>query len=315
MSSAPLVSVLVAVYNQKNVIEQTLNSITSQTHQNIEIIISDDCSTDNSQEILRRISATNSKIKLFLQDKNLGITQNYNFLVSKATAKYIAIFAGDDVMLPEKIEVQVNLLEKTPDASFCHHAVEVIDYESQKSQGVISHVYESGVTTIHDVLRNLGIPGSMSIMYRSEVLKVPVFSPEIPTASDWLHMIHLTMAGRGLYIDKVLCLYRKDSSYNGKDPSRYEDDFIKTIDITRKTYASPNNLIDKSCDYALARYSLGAGYRRLLRGDRLKSRRFFKDAFLERKLIVVAFILCIFTFIPASARLLTFAKRIYKKNT
>jgi hypothetical protein len=123
------------------------------------------------------------------------------------------------------------------------------------------------------------------------------------------------MVGRGLYIDKVLCLYRKDSGYNGKDPSRYEDDFIKTIAVTRMTYASPNDLIDKSCDYALARYSLGSGYRRLLRGDSKKARIFFKASFSEGRLIVVASILYLLSFLPLSMYLLTFAKRIYKKNT
>ena len=198
MNSKPLVSVLVPVYNQFKVVEQTLDSIAAQTYGNIEVIVSDDCSTDGTQELLKRIASNNPAIRLFLQEKNLGITRNYNFIASKANGKYLALFAGDDVMFPEKIDEQVRLLEENPDASFCHHAVDILDNASNKSRGVISHRYENGVTTIHDVLRNLGIPGAMAIMCRRDAVKDPLLDPEIPTASDWLQMIHLTMAGRGL---------------------------------------------------------------------------------------------------------------------
>lgn len=313
MNSKPLVSVLVPVYNQCKVVEQTLDSIAAQTYENIEIIISDDCSTDGTQELLKRIASNNPAIRLFLQEKNLGITRNYNFIASKANGKYLALFAGDDVMFPEKIDEQVKLLEGNQDASFCHHAVEILDYTSNKSRGVISHRYENGVTTIHDVLRNLGIPGSMAIVCRRDAIKDPLLDPEIPTASDWLQMIHLTMAGRGLYIEKPLCFYRKDFEYNGKDPVLYENDFVKTIAAARASYASPGNAIDKSCDYALARYSLGAGYRRLIRSERGKARYFFKMARSERKLFIMASAFGILSFLSVPPRFWVLVKRVLKK--
>lgn len=315
MNSKPLVSVLVAVYNQTKVVEQTLDSIAAQTYKNIEIIISDDCSTDGTQEILKRIASNNPAIRLFLQQKNLGITRNYNFLAAKANGKYVALFAGDDVMFRVKIDEQVKLLEGNQDASFCHHAVEIIDYVSNESRRVISHRYESGVTTIHDVLRNLGIPGAMTIVYRRDAAKDPVFDLEIPTASDWLQMIHLTMAGRGLYIEKPLCFYRKDIEYNGKDPTRYENDFLKTITVARASYALPGDAIDKSCDYALARYSLGAGYRRLMRGERVIARSLFKAARSERKLMIMASVLGLISFFSIPRRFLSLAKQVYKTTT
>lgn len=312
MNSNPLVSILVPVYNQIKVVEQTLNSIATQSYQNVEIIVSDDSSTDGTQELLKLISSKNNKIQLYLQKVNLGITKNYNFIASKASGKYLALFAGDDVMFPEKITEQVKLLEDNPDASFCHHAVEILDNATNKSRGIVSHRYVNGVTTIHDVLRNMGIPGAMAIMCRRDAVKVPLLNPEIPTASDWLQMIHLTMSGRGLYIDKPLCFYRKDTEYNGKDPSRYEDDFLKTIKATRVAYANPGDAIDKSCDYALARYSLGAGFRRMVRGDQEVARAHFKIAKAESKLMFAAFALDLISRLPISKNILLFIKRTYK---
>jgi glycosyltransferase involved in cell wall biosynthesis len=309
MNSNPLVSVLVPVFNQFNVIEQTLNSIISQTYKNIEIIVTDDCSTDHTQELIDRIAKNNSCIKLYLQNPNLGITQNYNFAASKAAGKYVAIFAGDDVMFPDKIAEQVELLEKNPDASFCHHAVEVLDSVTNKSRGVISHAYKNEITSIHDVLRNLGIPGAMAIMCRRDAIRNPMFNPEITTASDWLQMIHLTMSGRGLYINKALCFYRQDFNYNGKDPIKYERDFIKTIEITRSTYATTGDAIDKSCDYALARYSIGAGFRRLVRNEPVEARILLMAPMKSTRLFLPSTFLYLLTFFPVGSSFLSLIKK------
>ena len=312
MKKLPLISVMVATYNQKNVVEQTLQSITVQSYENIEIIISDDCSSDGTQSILTHFAESNLKVLLFLQEENLGITENYNFLARKCSGKYVVTFSGDDVMLPNKIARQVEALEADEGSSFCHHAVTILDYYSNIPGKILTRKYENNITTIHDVLRNFGIPGSMAVMYRRSAVKDPAFEPGIPVASDWFHIIELAMAGRGIYIDESLCFYRQDSEYNGKDPSSYENDFLKTIEMTRSIYAMPGDAVDKSCDYALCRYSLGAGYRRLIRGERLKARSLFRTAMAERKLTILAILLYGCSYFLVNPRILAQIKRVVR---
>ena len=312
MNKAPLVSVVVPTYNQKDVVEQALQSIVDQSYDNLEIIISDDCSSDGTQSILSNFAERHPRVVLFLQKKNLGITANYNFLTEKCSGKYVATFAGDDVMLPNKIERQVDALEDDEWSSFCHHAVTILDYHSNIPGKVLTRKYVNNVTTIHDVLRGFGIPGSMALMYRRSVVKNPAFEPGIPVASDWFHIIKLAMVGRGIYIDESLCFYRQDSEYNGKDPSSYENDFLKTIEMTRSMYAVPGDAVDKSCDYALCRYSLGAGYRRLIRGDRLKARYLFRTAMAERKLIILAILLYGCSYFFVNPRILAQIKKVVR---
>lgn len=309
MNSEPLVSILVPTYNQCKVIDQTIKSILNQTYKNIEIIISDDCSSDSTKEIILKAAYNNPLIKIYLQEINLGITKNYNFAAAKATGKYIAIFAGDDVMFPEKIAKQVKLLESNPGASFCHHAVAILDSTTGQSRGIITHYYKNNMTTVHHVLRNLGIPGAMAIMCRRDVIKIPMFNPEIPTASDWLQMIHLTISGYGLYTNEPLCFYRKDDGYNGKDPSKYENDFIKTIDITRSNYAKPHDPIDLSCDYALARYSIGAGFRKIISNERIKARNLLRTSMKSNRLFLPSVFLYLLTYFPVSRNMLMFLKK------
>jgi glycosyltransferase involved in cell wall biosynthesis len=313
MDFSPKVSIIVATYNQEMVIKETLESIEKQTYKNIEVIISDDGSTDKTREFLSNFVKNKDNYFLHFQEKNIGITDNYNFLADKATGDYVSIFSGDDVMCAEKVESQVNLLEENPLASFCHHAVFDLDAESKKVRGVITHQYLNNITTIHDVLRNLGVPGSMTIMYRRNMVSKPVFNPEIRTASDWFQIITLTMAGDGLYIDRPLCYYRRDSNYNGKDTSKYEIDFLRTIELTRDQFSRPNDLISSSCDYALSRYLLGAGYRCLMRADRVKARTYFTKNIYGMKFKFYSITLILLTYIPLKFSTLSTIKNYYKR--
>ncbi|KAB0550291.1 glycosyltransferase family 2 protein [Pseudomonas argentinensis] len=308
----PLVSVLVPVYKQQDLISETVESILAQNYPSIEILISDDASPDSSANVINGLAARYPTVRSFAQEKNLGITANYNFLASKAIGKYIAIFSGDDLMMPGKIAAQVDALEQNPDSSFCHHAV----YDmapSGKIRGIIDHFYEDGVTTIKDVLNNLGIPGSMTILYRASSSPQPPFEPSIPTASDWLNMIDLCARGRGIYLDTPFVCYRRDDSYNGKDPTRYEGDFIKTLELALHRYAYSHPEIGAACDFALARFYLGAGYRRLYLGHVKIAREYFLLAATQKSLKPKAMALWLISYFPVRPSLLLRMKKIYKK--
>ena len=308
-----LVSVVVACFNQKNVIAETIFSILEQTYTNLEIIISDDGSTDGTRELLESLASTDSRIKLYLQEKNLGITDNYNFLVNQATGFYIALFSGDDLMYCNKIEKQVALMESKSDASFCHHSVVEIDYVTGEKQKEVRHKYKNSITTINDVLRNLGIPGSMSILYKNKIFIDEVFDSEIKTASDWLQIIDLCALGKGYYIDEVLCKYRKDLAYNGKNPANYENDFTLTIEKVRQRYGKNDKKISRSCDCALARYSLGASFRYLLIKNYLLARCNANIAIKYRyKISLAIFLICI-SYFKLPEFLLLNLKKLYKK--
>jgi glycosyltransferase involved in cell wall biosynthesis len=313
INAQPLVSVLIATYNQKDVVGETLQSVALQSYRNIEIIISDDSSTDGTPEVLREFAARNSNVRLYLQKENLGITKNYNFLASMARGGFVSIFSGDDIMVPSKIERQVEVLRNSVDASYCHHAVYDMEYRTNKIRRIISYAYVDSVTTIDAVLRNMGVPGSMSVMYRKSMAPSPAFDPRIKTASDWLNIIHLTARGRGIYLDEPLCYYRRDDGYNQKDPTRYERDFVDTIEIARATYACNDAGIGRACDYALSRFFLGAGYRRLIRGDISVARDFFLRATGDPKLRVGGLFFTALSYFPFAREMCSAIVRVYKR--
>lgn len=119
MSSKPLVSVTIPCYNAEKYVESAVCSIMNQTYKNLEIIITDDCSTDKTFEILQRLAKEDSRIKLYKNETNLKIVKTLNNMIFQANGKYIARMDADDVSLPERIEKQVLFLEQNSDFSFC----------------------------------------------------------------------------------------------------------------------------------------------------------------------------------------------------
>ncbi|MBS4054015.1 MAG: glycosyltransferase [Thermaerobacter sp.] len=305
----PLVSVVVAAYNQESVVEASIKSILDQTYLNIEVIISDDCSNDRTALVINNSINSDKRVMFYRQESNVGITANYNFLVSKCNGKYIALFAGDDIMHPEKIERQVQLLEANDSASFCHHAVEILDHSSGRVTGVVTHKYNSGVTTIIDVIRNFGIPGSMSVMYRRSLMTDPVFNSRIRTASDWLHIIELCSLGDGLYLDSPLCKYRRMSDYNGKDPFKYENDFVNTILIAKSKFPSVHGL-DDACDYAMNRYKIGRAYRLISSGFVREGRNAVEFRYFGIRHMLVGASLYLISFLPKAPYIVKQFKKI-----
>jgi len=102
----PLVSVVAISYNQERYVEETLNSIKAQTYPNIQLIISDDGSTDNTKKIIAEWIAQNYSSAIFLNhSKNRGVNQNYNSTIPCIKGEYVKLIGCDDVLLPDTIEI------------------------------------------------------------------------------------------------------------------------------------------------------------------------------------------------------------------
>lgn len=119
IENAPLVSVIIPVYNAEKYVEQAVRSIMVQTYKNLEILITDDCSTDGSFAILQKLAKEDSRIKLFTNEHNQKIVRTLNTLVERAKGKYIARMDADDISLQKRIEKQVCFMEAHPDIAIC----------------------------------------------------------------------------------------------------------------------------------------------------------------------------------------------------
>ncbi|WP_207632771.1 glycosyltransferase family 2 protein [Foetidibacter luteolus] len=129
----PLVTIGVLSYNNAPFIRETLDSVYGQSYGNIELVIVDDCSTDNSLNIITEwIKAYNLKCNLIIHDRNYGICRTCNDVIKNASGKYISLFGSDDIMNEMRIEKLVHEMEQAGEEyALCHSSCEAIDQNGQ----------------------------------------------------------------------------------------------------------------------------------------------------------------------------------------
>ncbi len=106
----PLVSIAMATYNGEKFLQKQLDSIYGQTYKNIEVIVTDDCSTDKTVEILQEYKK-NYGLKYHINDHNLGFIKNFEKAITLSNGNYVALADQDDIWLPEKIETLVEKIK------------------------------------------------------------------------------------------------------------------------------------------------------------------------------------------------------------
>ena len=126
-----LISVLIPTYNVERYVEQAIRSILEQTYSNIELIIVDDCSTDNTYQILEKLSKEDSRIKLQKNEENLKICKTLNKGLSVASGNYIARMDGDDVSRPDRLEKLKTFLDNNPEIDLVGSQTELIDEDGR----------------------------------------------------------------------------------------------------------------------------------------------------------------------------------------
>ena len=121
-----LISVIIPLYNSANFISPTLESVLNQTYQQFEVILVDDCSKDNTAEVVKRYADKDERIKYFLQSKNQGAAVARNRGMDEAQGRYIALLDSDDLWTPEKLEKQLAMM-KSQNTGFVYCAYDYVD--------------------------------------------------------------------------------------------------------------------------------------------------------------------------------------------
>lgn len=237
MVDLPLVSVWMLTYNHQKFIKDCIESVISQNYNKIEIIIGDDASTDKTQEILKEYQKKYPDIiKLILHPTNLGITKNSNSVLKECKGKYLFFLAGDDLMLPGKIQKQVEFMEKNPQCSISYHSLEVFDSDTNST---IFYSYAKRTGIHKDIIKYGPFFGACSAVVKMNDLPKIGFDTRLPIVSDWiLYIDTLANGGTVEYIDEVLGRYRRHSGNITKIRKDYnnEIDLLNTCNIAMLNY-------------------------------------------------------------------------------
>lgn len=126
-SQQPLVTIGIPTYNRPKGLVRSIESVLKQNYENYEIVISDNCSTDNTEEVARELVAGNPRIKYYRQEKNRGPWPNFEYVMMNATGKYFMWLADDDTLEPEVLPGYVQFLEENADYSLVMGTINYYD--------------------------------------------------------------------------------------------------------------------------------------------------------------------------------------------
>lgn len=212
LNEFPKVSIGVITYNHANFIGECLDSIRLQSYLNIQLIVSDDGSKDDTAAVIEAYAAKypDFVFEFVKQPHNLGISKNCNFVFDRTDGEYFVFFAGDDVMLPQKIERQVVALQANPKASFSYSDCEW--FLSSSGRKICNHfgLLQKPPKVVADIVADFTIP-TPTMMVRRSAMPAEHYDERLEYFSDFMLAVRLMMVGDAIYIPEVLVRYRKHS--------------------------------------------------------------------------------------------------------
>lgn len=163
MQDYGLVSVIMPSYKCGKYITESINSVQNQTYQNWELIVVDDCSGDETVEIVENLQKEDRRIRLFQNEKNSGAALTRNYALREAKGRWIAFLDSDDLWKPEKLEHQLKFMVEHKYA-FSYH-----EYTEMSEDGKDLGVYVSGINKVSEFqMYACCWPGCLAVMYDAE---------------------------------------------------------------------------------------------------------------------------------------------------
>jgi glycosyltransferase involved in cell wall biosynthesis len=256
-----LISVVIPTYNRAEVLLDAINSVLSQTYKNFEIIIVDDGSTDNTQEIIKKIN--DARIKYFYQE-NSGVSSARNKGIKTANGDYIAFLDSDDLWHPQKLEKQLAIFTKDKNIGLvsCNSLYQTFSGETvfvkksfaSNKKEVISYIlsYPDKVYT-----------GTPTLMIKKDCFdKVGYFDEQMSFCEDWDIFFRIALFYEIYFIDEILTYVRvqEDNSTKTGKSEKFGENYKKFLDKAFNNNDLPENFFSlKKIAYSNAFWNFGSG--------------------------------------------------------
>jgi len=201
-----LVSVIIPYFKKKKYIADTINSVLNQTYNNFEIVIIYDDPEKNDLEYIKKLVSSDHRVKLIINEKNVGAGMSRNIGIDKSEGTFIAFIDADDMWKKTKLEDQIKFMQ-SESINFCHTTYKIINERNE----FCSSRRARNFFNIKDIIKSCDI-GLSTVLLKKEILGSNKF-PDLKTKEDfvlWLKLISNNVKIYGL--DKELTLWRKTNN-------------------------------------------------------------------------------------------------------
>ena len=269
---APLVSILINAFNAERHIRGALDSALAQTYRDVEIVVLDDHSTDETAAIVKEYSAKDSRVRYVKPTQRLGLVEGRNELLRQARGEFLTYLDVDDRYLPEKVAAEAEFLKTHPDVALVYCNTEYFfDGEPGRYLARFAHRY-SGNDVLPHLLEAMYITNSAVMFRRSLYEKLGGYRTDLGIVEDWEFFLRVAYAGQHIaFLDKPLakiCL-RWDSHTNFKKQALVQESAVNIFeDLKKKMSASDREryhidfwIARRKENYAIALLGNGEGER------------------------------------------------------
>lgn len=195
-----LVSIIMPSYNTEKFVDKTIKSVLSQTYENWELLIVDDCSTDNSIQVIK--SFNDSRIKIFINDKNSGAALSRNKALKEAKGKWIAFLDSDDIWDKNKLRKQIDFMLSNK-YNFSYTKYIEID-ENDNELGIV--VTGPRKITKHKMFNYCWL-GCLSVMYNAEAVGL-IQIDDLKKNNDYAMWLKVIKQTNCYFLNEMLAKYR-----------------------------------------------------------------------------------------------------------
>ena len=203
-----LISIITPTFNSELYIVEMINSIISQTYKNWELIITDDCSSDETVSLIRNMMLLEKRIKLFTLSINSGSAIARNNSINNSSGEYLAFCDSDDIWRENKLQSQIRFMIQHK-LSFCFTAYDIIDHEGIPLNITVDSS-QLGFFKYSDMLKKKATLGCSTVMLKKETYQDLLVMPNIRTGQDYAFWLKLLKnSNHHAYIlPKILSKYR-----------------------------------------------------------------------------------------------------------
>lgn len=210
----PLVSVLMTAYNREKYIAEAIQSVLISTYQNFELLIVDDASTDKTIAIAKEFALKDDRIKIYVNERNLGQFQNRNKAASYAKGKYIKYCDSDDKLFDWSLDYCVNMMERHPDA-----CMGILNLNNEIKNEYFNSAEAIHTNFFHTEILSIGPSGT--ILRRDAFKKIGYYNPDYGVPSDMYFNLKMAASFPIVLLSKVFFFYREHDGQELKNKYSY----------------------------------------------------------------------------------------------
>ena len=281
MISQALVSIVIPCYNQSHFLIEAIKSVKQQTYQNLEIIVVNDGSTDETSRV-----ALSFENVILLEQNNQGLSASRNNGLKKCRGEFVVLLDSDDTLLPKALEIGVNLLNKCPNYVFVSGLSQLVDINGKLLKTIQPIPYSDDFYL--SLLRSNFIWSPSNVMYRRELFeKIEAFDVTLNPTADYELYLRIAKEFPVFHHSSIVTNYRQHQTSMSKN-------YKMMLDSVLEVYERQRSFITNDKYYAKAfRYGI-SGYKDMyLEGiyyqfsQSLKNRKFKKAC--QNALILLSF--------------------------